>query len=441
MQKTPSIIATLGSEFNDDEVKEDISGINDIDTSNKEFKDKYNNDSNDRSFMKSVKSFNDSIGLHKFDSMRSQKSLNMRTYSFTQDPRSNMNTSNKGTKQKFGIFSGTNSIKNNIISGNSDIEIHPYNSNEEDTDTLSYDKSFISRIGNSIKSFYISTRKEYGHIDPKTTSINNTHEDLKSLKNSSNKIVGLSQRHKDNIGQSSPEKSSPVIYMPSITTSGYDNKQKPSHHQNNDLNGVMKKDENSLISGSSKNLLEFIYNDKKVDDNSSKSPTTKHDFVHQQDFQSSTRLQIATDVGPDLLMKNLDNEWKACWDAEAGSVYYYCTSTGEASWLPPKHLIDAEMNETQEHEEFGSSEDFFRVLNDGLPRGLNEVALGQSELTLRTREIAAKHKLFSKLRSRYEGDQETEYTAELKAKENIHYGMKEQTEIIDELMKEIEDWE
>ena len=39
--------------------------------------------------------------------------------------------------------------------------------------------------------------------------------------------------------------------------------------------------------------------------------------------------------------------------------------------------------------------------------------MGDSELTIKTRTIAARHNLFSKLRNRYEGDQETEYTASL----------------------------
>lgn len=33
--------------------------------------------------------------------------------------------------------------------------------------------------------------------------------------------------------------------------------------------------------------------------------------------------------------KDIDDTWCACWDDEAGAVYYYNKLTGEATWLPP----------------------------------------------------------------------------------------------------------
>lgn len=41
-------------------------------------------------------------------------------------------------------------------------------------------------------------------------------------------------------------------------------------------------------------------------------------------------------VGPDNPVKRLNDTWSACWDDEAGAVYYYNYQTGEATWLPPK---------------------------------------------------------------------------------------------------------
>ena len=40
-------------------------------------------------------------------------------------------------------------------------------------------------------------------------------------------------------------------------------------------------------------------------------------------------------VGPDNPSKPLNDTWTACWDNEAGAIYYYNQVTGEATWLPP----------------------------------------------------------------------------------------------------------
>lgn len=40
-------------------------------------------------------------------------------------------------------------------------------------------------------------------------------------------------------------------------------------------------------------------------------------------------------VGPDNPVVQLNDTWSACWDDEAGAVYYYNQVTGEATWIPP----------------------------------------------------------------------------------------------------------
>lgn len=40
-------------------------------------------------------------------------------------------------------------------------------------------------------------------------------------------------------------------------------------------------------------------------------------------------------VGPTNPVKVLNNEWTACWDDQAGAIYYYNQYSGEATWLPP----------------------------------------------------------------------------------------------------------
>jgi hypothetical protein len=41
-------------------------------------------------------------------------------------------------------------------------------------------------------------------------------------------------------------------------------------------------------------------------------------------------------VGPDNPVKQLNETWSACWDKEAGAIYYYNNNTGEATWLKPE---------------------------------------------------------------------------------------------------------
>lgn len=40
-------------------------------------------------------------------------------------------------------------------------------------------------------------------------------------------------------------------------------------------------------------------------------------------------------VGPDNPVKELNETWTGCWDKEAGAIYYYNKTTGEATWVPP----------------------------------------------------------------------------------------------------------
>ena len=46
-------------------------------------------------------------------------------------------------------------------------------------------------------------------------------------------------------------------------------------------------------------------------------------------------LEADIPVGPDNPVKAINNIWSACWDNEAGAVYYYNQSTGEATWIQP----------------------------------------------------------------------------------------------------------
>ncbi len=41
-------------------------------------------------------------------------------------------------------------------------------------------------------------------------------------------------------------------------------------------------------------------------------------------------------LGPDNPVKDLNHIWSACWDDEAGAVYYYNHDTGEATWVQPE---------------------------------------------------------------------------------------------------------
>ncbi len=46
-------------------------------------------------------------------------------------------------------------------------------------------------------------------------------------------------------------------------------------------------------------------------------------------------LEADNPVGPDNPVKAINDVWSACWDNEAGAVYYYNQSTGEATWIQP----------------------------------------------------------------------------------------------------------
>jgi hypothetical protein len=173
----------------------------------------------------------------------------------------------------------------------------------------------------------------------------------------------------------------------------------------------------------------------------SEVPDHEHD-----DLTSVKRIAEASDVGPDLPEKEIGNGWKACWDFEASSVYYFNTLTGEATWLPPSQQDLAVDGQEQEQAQGSETEDkageqFFRIMNNGLPRGLSELNMGDSDLTIKTRKIAARHNLFSKLRSRYEGDMETEYTKGLMAKEYADHAVAEETEILKDYGKELDGWD
>ncbi len=40
-------------------------------------------------------------------------------------------------------------------------------------------------------------------------------------------------------------------------------------------------------------------------------------------------------VGPENPVKALNETWSACWDDQAGAVYYYNNVSGEATWISP----------------------------------------------------------------------------------------------------------
>jgi WW domain len=44
-------------------------------------------------------------------------------------------------------------------------------------------------------------------------------------------------------------------------------------------------------------------------------------------------------VGPLNPVKQLTSVWSACWDSEAGAVYYYNNESGEATWIKPSELM------------------------------------------------------------------------------------------------------
>ena len=37
-------------------------------------------------------------------------------------------------------------------------------------------------------------------------------------------------------------------------------------------------------------------------------------------------------------VKEINDTWTACWDKEAGAIYYYNQITGEATWIPPDNI-------------------------------------------------------------------------------------------------------
>jgi hypothetical protein len=46
-------------------------------------------------------------------------------------------------------------------------------------------------------------------------------------------------------------------------------------------------------------------------------------------------LLVEVPLGPDNPFKELNQEWTACWDDQAGAIYYYNKVSGEATWIAP----------------------------------------------------------------------------------------------------------
>jgi hypothetical protein len=67
---------------------------------------------------------------------------------------------------------------------------------------------------------------------------------------------------------------------------------------------------------------------------------TAQDYDQSQQQYHEQYYQVEEDVpvGPDNPMKQLSDEWCACWDDEAGAVYYYNQTSGEATWVMPDDL-------------------------------------------------------------------------------------------------------
>lgn len=61
------------------------------------------------------------------------------------------------------------------------------------------------------------------------------------------------------------------------------------------------------------------------------------EYVAGEDMQQ-VALVDDSPVGPDNPMKTLSATWSACWDDEAGAVYYYNHTSGEATWVLPDDL-------------------------------------------------------------------------------------------------------
>jgi hypothetical protein len=238
----------------------------------------------------------------------------------------------------------------------------------------------------------------------------------------------LSERHKSQMIEASPGVSTPVIYAPQTSRTEATEESLYSHVTSitNMLEVSDGKKESMFKPGSMKHL-----------DLSRVAEVPEHEPT---DMAAPARIKEAADVGPDLPEKEIGQGWRACWDFNAESVYYFHPESGEASWLPPEGLVTPAVDAADEDDE-KDQENFYRIMNNGLPRGLSEMNLGESDLTIKTRKIAARHNLFSKLRSRYEGDVETEYTKDLMAKEYEKHAQAEESEILKDLTKELSGWD
>jgi hypothetical protein len=242
----------------------------------------------------------------------------------------------------------------------------------------------------------------------------------------------MSARHKQQMLEASAGVSTPVIYAPQTARSGDDTEDARYSHVNSLTNMLEVSDGNragKFRPGSMRHL-----------DLSRVAEVPEHEPT---DMGSVARIREAAAVGPNCPECEIGQGWKACWDFQALSVYYFHPESGEASWLPPEGVgtKDTAGGSTVDEDDEKETESFARIMNNGLPRGLSEMNLGDSELTIKTRKIAARHNLFSKLRSRYEGDTETAYTKDLMAKEYASHAAAEESEILKDLTKELSGWE
>ena len=248
----------------------------------------------------------------------------------------------------------------------------------------------------------------------------------------------LSERHRSMMQNASPGTGLPVIYAPHSTRSCDEVSEASLYSHVTSLTNMLE------VSDGQKGMR-FRPSSMNHLDLSRVAEVPEHEH---EDLGSIKRIPQAADVGPDLPEKEIGNGWKACWDFSAESVYFFNTVSGEATWIAPgpKDLGDTTDNEggpggSGDTDEDKDNENFFRITNNGLPRGLSEFNLGDSDLTIKTRKIAARHNLFSKLRSRYEGDTETEFTKGLIAKEYAEHAVAEENEIMKDYGKELEGWD
>lgn len=61
--------------------------------------------------------------------------------------------------------------------------------------------------------------------------------------------------------------------------------------------------------------------------------------AYSKRYENSTNVPVLPQevpLGPDNQTKELSETWTACWDSEAGAVYYYNKISGEATWIAPK---------------------------------------------------------------------------------------------------------